>query len=126
MGSVAGYVAAHADCPVIVVRGPLPAAPRSGVIVVAGRNPDAAVLEFAFAEAALRRLLLVTHAKDLAEWEARHPGVRIQPVAGQESATLMVIGRKRAARAGVAGFLLQHAPCPVAVVGDDSGRLGGF
>ncbi|MFG1949226.1 universal stress protein [Nonomuraea sp. NPDC048826] len=119
MGSVAGYVAAHAACPVIVVRGPgpLPAVKNPGPVVVADRHPDAAVLEFAFGEAALRRLPLAAHTPDLAEWAARHPGVRILPATGHRPASLMVAGRKRAAHPGAAHFLLRHAPCPVAVVG---------
>lgn len=40
VGSVAGYVAAHAECPVIVVRGagPLPASANPGPIVVAEKG----------------------------------------------------------------------------------------
>ncbi|GAA2208082.1 universal stress protein [Nonomuraea monospora] len=118
MGSVARHVAAHAYCPVIVVRGPgpLPAATNPGPIVVIDREADSSVLEFAFEEAILRRLPLA-HSTDLAAWVARHPGVRVQRATGHEAATLMIVSRKRAARAGIAGSLLQHAPCPVAVVG---------
>ncbi|NJP88747.1 universal stress protein [Nonomuraea sp. FMUSA5-5] len=120
VGSVAEYVAAHAGCPVIVVRGPgpLPAATRPGPVVVAEPAPDAAVLEFASEEAALRRLPLSVSATSASSgWAARHPGVRLQPVADHGAASLMVVGRRRATRAGIAAFLLQHAPCPVAVVG---------
>ncbi|TYB60179.1 universal stress protein [Nonomuraea sp. PA05] len=118
MGSVAGYVAAHARCPVIVVRGPgpLPAATNPGPIVVIDREPDASVLDFAFDEAALRRLP-IAHPADLAEWVARHPGVRVRPVTEHEPATLVVAGRERAARTGADSLLLRHAPWPVAVVG---------
>lgn len=119
VGSVAGYVAAHADCPVIVVRGPgpLPAPTDPGPIVVAGKEPDTAVLEFAFGEAALRRLPLASTA-DLTEWVTRHPEVRTQAGDAVDRATLMVIGRTRATRLGPANYLLQHAPCPVAVVSE--------
>ncbi|MFB4274380.1 universal stress protein [Nonomuraea sp. MTCD27] len=124
VGSVAGYVAAHAACPVVVVRGPGPLPPPSqpGPVVVADRAPDASVLEFAFAEASLRRAPLTAHG-DLAEWATRHPRVRIAPAGyrpgqGPEQATLMVVGRGHAARFGAARFLLQNAPCPVAVVAE--------
>ncbi|QYC40888.1 Universal stress protein [Nonomuraea coxensis DSM 45129] len=118
VGSVAGYVAAHAHCPVIVVRGPgpLPAASQPGPVVVADRDPDATVLDFAFEEAALRRVPLAVSA-DVTEQAARHPGVPVEPAADFGTATLVVVGRRRATPAGTAATLLQHAPCPVAVVG---------
>jgi nucleotide-binding universal stress UspA family protein len=117
VGSVAGYVATHADCPVIVVRGPgpLPAGTNPGPIIVVDTEPDASVLEFAFGEAALRQLPLAA-STDVSAWAARHPDVPIQPV-GNESASLLVVGRRSAAQAGVAGFVVENAPCPVAVVG---------
>ncbi|MEV4015977.1 universal stress protein [Nonomuraea angiospora] len=117
VGSVAGYVAAHAECPVIVVRGagPLPAPTDPGPIVVADREPDASVLEFAFGEAALRQVP-VAASMDLTEWAERHPGVGIQQDAAHGHPTLVVAGRRRAAWFGAANSLLQHAPCPVAVV----------
>ncbi|MEZ7131544.1 universal stress protein [Nonomuraea sp. AD125B] len=122
VGSVAGYVATHAHCPVIVVRGPgpLPAASQPGPVVVADRDPDGVVLDFAFEEAALRRLPLAVPADlsaDVSGRAARHPGVPLQQAADFGTATLVVVGRRRAAPAGVAASLLQHAPCPVAVVG---------
>ncbi|HEX4813375.1 MAG TPA: universal stress protein [Nonomuraea sp.] len=113
VGSVAGYVAAHAACPVVVVRGPRPAAARPGPIVVAGDDPGPGMLEFAFAEAALRQLPLAAPAADLAGWAARHPRVRVLPGAAGEPASLLVAGRER-----TAGPLLQHASCPVAVVSE--------
>ncbi|QFY07987.1 universal stress protein [Nonomuraea phyllanthi] len=117
VGSVAGYVAAYADCPVIVVRGPgpLPVTTNRELIVVADEEPDASVLEFAFGEAALRQVP-VSASMDLTGWAERHPGVRIQRGEGHAGAGLMVVGRKRAAWFGGAPALLQHAPCPVAVV----------
>ncbi|MEU6795766.1 universal stress protein [Nonomuraea wenchangensis] len=122
VGSVAGYVATHAHCPVIVVRGPgpLPAASQPGPVAVADRDPDAGVLDFAFEEATLRRVPLAAPADvsaDVSGWAARHPGVPVQQAADYGTATLVVVGRRRAAPAGVAASLLQHAPCPVAVVG---------
>ncbi|MFI7707402.1 universal stress protein [Nonomuraea sp. NPDC049480] len=117
VGSVAGYVAAHAACPVIIVRGPgpLPASANPGPIVVADKEPDASVLEFAFTEAAIRQVPVTAQA-DLTGWVARHPGIQVQRGDAHERATLTVVGRKRAARFGTANFLLQHAPGPVAVV----------
>jgi nucleotide-binding universal stress UspA family protein len=59
IGSVAAQTAAHASCPVMVVRGPareLPAVPVPGPVVVGidRSEHDRAALEFAFEEAALR------------------------------------------------------------------------
>lgn len=54
-------LAAHAPCPVVVVR-PGPARPRSGapvVVALGGSASDAPVLEFAFAEAADRGVSLI-------------------------------------------------------------------
>ncbi|MEU4541532.1 universal stress protein [Streptosporangium sp. NPDC023825] len=66
LGSVAGYVAAHAHCPVIVVRGPgpIPVPRERGAVVLgmSGDTPDG-VIEFAFREARLRQLkLMAVHA----------------------------------------------------------------
>jgi len=59
IGSVAAQTAAHASCPVMVVRGPsreLPAVPAPGPVVVGidRSEHDRAALEFAFEEAELR------------------------------------------------------------------------
>ncbi|MGC5015731.1 universal stress protein [Streptosporangium sp. DT93] len=62
VGSVAEGVAAYARCPVIVVRGPGPIpVPREQGEVVVGVGGDTrdGVIEFAFREAAMRRLGLV-------------------------------------------------------------------
>ncbi|MGW0486042.1 universal stress protein [Nonomuraea sp. NPDC003214] len=70
VGSVASYVAAHAQAPVVIVRGsgPLPAGPApSGPMVLAlsPTTPDETV-QFAFDEAGLRQLpLLAVHAVHL-------------------------------------------------------------
>ncbi|MEV5889093.1 universal stress protein [Nonomuraea fuscirosea] len=88
VGSVAGYVAAHARSPVIVVRGPgpIPASSSPGPVLLglSPATPDAA-LQFAFDEAALRRLPLVpvhaVHLQTLA-W-----GVAMAPVPDVEAAT---------------------------------------
>jgi nucleotide-binding universal stress UspA family protein len=79
LGSVAGYVAAHARCPVIVVRGPgpIPVPKKRGAVVVgmSGDTPDE-VIEFAFREAGIRQLNLVAvhagHLQPLA-WSAPMP-----------------------------------------------------
>jgi nucleotide-binding universal stress UspA family protein len=61
-GSVAAELAAHAACPIVVVRGPERdpgVAPRQPVVVgVAGTTSDAAI-QFAFEEAVARRVPLV-------------------------------------------------------------------
>ncbi|MGW0068225.1 universal stress protein [Streptosporangium sandarakinum] len=62
LGSVAGYVAAHACCPVVVVRGPgpIPVPLRRGAVVLgmAADTRDEAI-GFAFGEADVRQLSLV-------------------------------------------------------------------
>jgi nucleotide-binding universal stress UspA family protein len=63
LGSVGRYLATHAPCPVVVAREETMAVHRQ--VVVGVRDPDAsaAVLEFAFREAALRKAgLLAVHA----------------------------------------------------------------
>ncbi|WP_113699484.1 universal stress protein [Nonomuraea lactucae] len=106
VGSVAAYVAANALAPVVVVRGPgpIPAEAHPGPVVL-GLTPDTPdeAVEFAFAEAALRRLRLTAlhaiHArgttwavdpdrlegeaheqmdKRLAPWRGRHPDVHAE------------------------------------------------
>lgn len=72
LGSVSRHLATHADCPVVVAREETMAVHRE--IVVGVRDPDesAAVLAFAFEEAALRNArLLAVHA-----WSWYLPGVR--------------------------------------------------
>ena len=85
-GPVSRYVAAHAVCPVAVVRDQGPAV--HGEVVVAVHDPDEAAraLHFAFEEAALRGArLLAVHAwhwlppswrPSSGQHEARHPGGR--------------------------------------------------
>ncbi|MFD1542723.1 universal stress protein [Nonomuraea guangzhouensis] len=123
VGSVARYVAAHAECPVIVVRGPgpLPALAHPGPIVVADKEPTASVLEFAADEADMRRLALVTTAGPKA-WQESHPNVASIVQEAHKTPTLIVAGRKRADHLGTIASLLQHAPCPVAVVGTSRGK----
>ncbi|MFF5211074.1 universal stress protein [Streptosporangium sp. NPDC000396] len=79
LGSVADYVAAHARCPVIIVRGPGPIPiPLHRGAVVLGMTDDTRdeAIEFAFREAEARRLPLVAvhagHLQPLA-WNAPMP-----------------------------------------------------
>jgi nucleotide-binding universal stress UspA family protein len=72
LGSASRYLATHAPCPVVVAREETMAVHRE--IIAGVRDPDesAAVLEFAFEEAALRKArLLAVHA-----WHWFLPGVR--------------------------------------------------
>ncbi|GGL13413.1 universal stress protein [Sphaerisporangium melleum] len=93
LGSVARHLAACAACPVVIVRGEEPGGGGEVVAGVAGRPDDAAVLEFAFQEAMLRRgRLRAVHA-----WT--HPALRgpgdMQPLVydidavGEEEARLL-------------------------------------
>lgn len=65
LGSVSGHLAAHARCPVAVVRGPAPG-DTAGVVVVGvdGSRPSVAAAQVAASEAALRDVpLVVVHAR---------------------------------------------------------------
>ncbi|MFF4415713.1 universal stress protein [Streptosporangium sp. NPDC001559] len=91
VGSVAGYVAAHARCPVVVVRGPgpIPVPLHRGAVVlgIIDGTPDSAIA-FAFDEAALRGLdLVAVHAGHIraAAW-----GTAMPPVTDTEITTHMV------------------------------------
>ena len=61
LGSTSTQLAAHAHCPVIVIRDSAPAGPNHGSVVVGidGSSQTQAVLEFAFETASLRRAPLV-------------------------------------------------------------------
>ncbi|MEV1238950.1 universal stress protein [Nonomuraea sp. NPDC050022] len=94
VGSVTAYVAAHAQAPVVIVRGPgpLPVTAHPGPVVLglSPTTPDAA-LQFAFDEAALRRLrLVVVHAVHL---QIMAWGVAMAPVPDVEALTRA--GQKR-------------------------------
>ena len=70
LGSVSRYVATHAPVPVVVVREETTAAEREIVVGVRDPGQAAAVLEFGFQEAALRKArLLAVHA-----WSSPIPG----------------------------------------------------
>jgi len=90
LGSVATYVAEHAECPVIVVRGPgpIPASARPGPIAV--EEASGGVLAFP------------------AVWRERYPDVDV----AEGKASLLVVGREHARH------VLRDSPCPVAVVAD--------
>ncbi|MBX6384678.1 MAG: universal stress protein [Microbispora sp.] len=90
MGSVAGHVATHALCPVIVVRGTgaLPRRKHPGPIVVGVGGGDDHVLGFAYREAALRGLPLVAvHAwrYPAAAWSAGMAPMVMSDVPGREA-----------------------------------------
>jgi nucleotide-binding universal stress UspA family protein len=157
LGSVSWQVAAHAHCPVVVVRGHWRSAGdyASGPVVVGtdGSPASDAALDFGFEEAALRGapLLAVCALADapgslggdsrlqedveqaITRHEKEHPevtvlrqvaqgGARAALLAAAPDAQLLVVGSR--GRGGLKGMLLgsvcqavlQHAPCPVAVV----------
>jgi nucleotide-binding universal stress UspA family protein len=82
LGSVSQYVAAHAACPVVVVREETAAAHRQVGVGVGDPARSAAALAFAFQEAALRKASLIAlHAWDspygqvgAAVWDLATPG----------------------------------------------------
>jgi nucleotide-binding universal stress UspA family protein len=150
-GSVALHTAAHALCPVVVVRG-TEAAPDAPVVVGVDGSPESReATEFAFAAAARRGVPLVAvcgwpvdrvaPAADsivttLGTSPARYPSVELRAefVSGRSPADAMVRAAERAGLvvvgsrglSGLRGLLLgsvgraliEHAPCPVAVVRD--------
>ncbi|MFI7029841.1 universal stress protein [Microbispora rosea] len=90
MGSVAGHVATHALCPVVVVRGtgPLPHRRHPGPVVAGVGGGDDHVLAFAYHEAALRGLPLVAvHAwrYPAAAWSAGMAPMVMSDVPGREA-----------------------------------------
>lgn len=146
VGSVAVHAAAHAHCPVLVVRG---AEPATGPVVVGvdGSEGSQLAVDFAFAECANRGAeLLAVHAwseepqlaqrtlsESLAGRGARYPEVVVRPEAVHGSSRQVLVERSRHAQLMVVGArgrdtfqglvlgsvsqnLLHHAACPVAVV----------
>ncbi|MFB9681099.1 universal stress protein [Streptosporangium vulgare] len=134
LGSVAGYVAAHAHCPVIIVRGPgpIPVPRERGDVVVgmSGDTPDG-VIEFAFREARLRRLkLTAVHAgrlqplahdtritmkaaedgmlERLGPWRIAYPGVAVHACFAATSAKDLLVDASREASLVVVGGAREH------------------
>jgi nucleotide-binding universal stress UspA family protein len=151
-GSVAIHTAAHAECPVLVVRGTV-AKPDAPVVVgVDGSEPASRALEFAFATANRRNAPLMVMAVWPPGMEHRTPGhpemllTSLGPclleypdvlvdasilhdrspagalIRATEGAGLVVVGSR--GLGGLRGLLLgsvgraliEHAPCPVAIV----------
>ncbi|MFB6890420.1 universal stress protein [Kitasatospora sp. NPDC056327] len=131
IGSVAVHLAAHAACPVLIVRGrPDPAGPV--LVAVDGSGVGAEALGFAFAEAAARRTgltaLHIAHpsadwqdqeervlAEALAGWREKYPDVALHSevveahtrpalLEASREAQLLVVGAR--GRGGFAGMLL--------------------
>ena len=83
LGSVTGHMAAHAECPVAVVRG-VPAGDAHGPVVVGvdGSSASIAAAEAAAREAVMRSVpLIVVHARPTIAEPYGH-GVQLPPVAG--------------------------------------------
>jgi nucleotide-binding universal stress UspA family protein len=147
-GSVATHVAAHAECPVVVMRGIIGKPDDPVVVGVDGSPESQRATAFAYDVADLRGapLTIVTvsppgHAgpgpiaRDLDALAARHPDVVVRheminnqrsPAAGlihaAGGAGLVVVGSRGVS--GLRGILLgsvgraliDHAPCPVAIL----------
>ena len=157
VGSVAIHTAAHAHCPVVVVRGTRGAADAPVIVGVDGSSPARHAVRFAFDTAARRRAPLrvvavwparpkhpddeerATTAVDaltviLREDVARYPGIVVRAeilhdpspaaalIRAADGAGLVVVGSRglgglREALLGSVGrALIEHAPCPVAIV----------
>ncbi len=109
VGSVSVALAAHGECPVVVVRGGDPGSGRPVVVGIDGTPTSEAAIAFAFDEAAARRAPLVAvHAwglppagdptdagaagtlahevlaERLAGWSEKYPDVRVQRVVAQD------------------------------------------
>jgi nucleotide-binding universal stress UspA family protein len=147
-GSIAIHVAAHAHCPVVVVRG-TPGKPDAPVVVGTDGSPESErATEFAFDIAASRGAPLIAAtvsppgrarpgppAGDLDAYTARYPHVAARremvlhqrsPAGGlieaADGAALVVVGSRGVG--GLRGILLgsvgraliEHAPCPVAII----------
>jgi nucleotide-binding universal stress UspA family protein len=147
-GSIAIHVAAHAHCPVIVVRGTHRKPDAPIVVGVDGSAESYRATDFAFDIAASRGAPLVAAtisppgragpgplAGDFDTYTARYPDVAARRekvlhrrsaagglIAAAEGAALVVVGSRGVG--GLRGILLgsvgraliEHAPCPVAIV----------
>ena len=145
LGSVPPAVAAHAHCPVVVVRSStLDSPPPAGgpvVVGVDGTELSDAAVAFAFDAAASRDVPLVAiHALPkainwgrLAELQEKDPDVEVRRVVVKDrpahalldaarEAQLLVVGSRGHGTLASIGLgsvshtLLRHAPCPIAVV----------
>jgi len=154
IGAVRRTVAAHAECPVIMVRG----SGRGGPVAVGvnGNGDVDLVLDFACREAVARHLPLnVVHAwqcrpvhaaaempyepetvracaeqrmtRVLGPWRSRYPDLLIEVSAAEGparqelleaavDATLVVVGAPGTRCGSMTLFMLDHAPCSVAIV----------
>jgi nucleotide-binding universal stress UspA family protein len=83
-GSVAGYLAAHGDCPVLVVRG-RPAPVGAVVVGVDGSQAVGEAVAFAFSEAALRGVDLVVLNMSGTRIRRSHDGSGEAPVDGDRA-----------------------------------------
>ncbi|MDA3625156.1 universal stress protein [Saccharopolyspora sp. WRP15-2] len=139
VGSTADAVAMRAECPVVVVRGPVPDPGKPILLGVDGSRVGEAAVAVAFAEAAVRRVPLVAvHvwmdvepapwaavddrawaviaeserevlAERLAGWQAEHPDVEVR----------RVVERNRPVR-----YLVEHAKAAQLIVVGSRGRGG--
>ena len=111
LGSVSRYAAAHAECPVVVIRDPNPVPGRQVCVGVGDPEDCPGCLTFAFEEASLHQAsLLVVHAcpaphaaeaaAQLAEllesWREKFPGVPVshQVVPGHPARALIVLSAR--------------------------------
>jgi nucleotide-binding universal stress UspA family protein len=130
LGSVPAAVAAHAHCPVVIVRSSTLDSPASadGPVVV-GVDESAlsdAAIGFAIDAASLCAVPLVTALptiKDLerlAGWREKYPEVAVRPVVmkGRPVHALLEVAHEAQLLvvSSVSHTMLRHAPCPIAVV----------
>ncbi|WP_027945098.1 universal stress protein [Amycolatopsis taiwanensis] len=152
LGATAGTLAAHARCPVAVVRGREPRLDEPVVAGIDGSTHSGSAVGLAFEEASLRRVQLVAlHAEPamertaeaasgaVAAWRKKYPEVAVQQVVVREDprkpllewserAQLVVVGSR--GRGGFTGMLLgstsqamiHHAACPVLVARSAPGK----
>ncbi len=113
LGSVSAAVSGHADCPVIVCRPLVGDGPRKGVVVGAdGTAESVPVIEFAYRQAALRRLpLTVLHCY----WDALAAVAQYREARGQEAATPVLDDLRAIVAESIAGLAEEYPDVPVTV-----------